>query len=108
MSAVFVVAGFIVAGASRSAWTEGGLRWVRAGSAGRCSLRGGREPGRVVHEPGWAVHEPRRELDWLARHRRQWPDLPPSFSTSWTLAIVTPRSTAFTMSYTVSAATAAA
>src|SRR5206468_3832972 len=41
MSAVFVVAGFIVAGASRSAWTEGGLRWVRASSAGRCSLRGG-------------------------------------------------------------------
>src|SRR6185369_4436318 len=37
--------------------------------------------------------------------RFQWPDLPPDFSTRWMSAIVTPFSTALTMSYTVRAAT---
>ena len=36
---------------------------------------------------------------------RQWPDLPPDFSTSSIASIVTPFSTALIMSYTVSAAT---
>src|SRR5262249_36113422 len=44
-----------------------------------------------VVEPGPRV---RVDEDCLG-YRRQCPDLPPSFSTSWTFAIVTPRSTAF-------------
>src|SRR5262249_19019613 len=50
----------------------------------------------------WTVVEarPRVGVDQrrILGYRRQCPDFPPSFSTSWTFAMVTPRSTAFTIS----------
>src|SRR2546429_1321003 len=58
--------------------------------------------GPVVEAPVRVrVHEGGRDH----ARRRHGPDLPPDFSTSWTLAIVTPFSTPLIMSYTVSAAT---